>query len=143
MRTKIPIPKSLKPSQREMLAEEIIDFIVERSAAGRDKNNRKFKKYSAKYAELKGVDQDQVDLVLSGDMMEELKVLSHKAGEVVIGYDKDSDINGKVEGNVTGSYGQDSPNPKRARDFLGISNSDLNSLLEDGAYEESEYYDAE
>lgn len=135
MRTKIQIPKHLRPSQREMLGEEVVDFIINRSAAGIDKRGRKFKKYTESYAKHKGVDVTDVDLVLTGDMMDELKVLNHKNGEITIGYDKDSDINGKVEGNITGSYGKD-PNPKKSRDFLGITKQDLYSILQDDAYED-------
>lgn len=136
MREKISIPDHLKPSQRQMLAEEIIDYIVERSAAGKDKDGKRFKNYSKNYADMKGVDQDEVDLVLSGDMMEELQVLVHKRGEIIIGYEKGADINAKVEGNITGSYGQPEPNKKKARNFLGISKADLARILEDEEYEE-------
>lgn len=134
MRTKIQIPKHLKPSQRELLGEEIVDFIINRSAAGLDKNNRKFKKYSKAYADMKGVNEGDVDLVLTGEMMESLQLLNHRNGELMIGYDKEDDINAKAEGNITGSYGGD-PNPKKARDFLGITKKDLYSILKDEYYE--------
>ena len=138
MRTKIKIPEHLKPSQREMLGEEIVDFIINRSAAGKDKNGNKFPNYTKSYADKKGVDTDQVDLVLTGDMMDELEVLSHKKGELTIGYQKGADVNDKAEGNILGTYGQDKPNKKKARDFLGISKQDLADILSDDAYDSEE-----
>ena len=38
-------------------------------------------------------------------------------------------INGKVEGNVLGTYGQDSPISGKSRDFLGIKKEDLKTIL--------------
>jgi hypothetical protein len=127
MRTKVKIPKELGPEERQLIAQDIIDFIIERSSRGLDKNNKKFKKYTKQYADIKGVGTGEVDLVLSGDMMDELDLISHRSGEILIGYDRDSDINGKVEGNVKGTYGSDEP--KKPRDFLGISEKDLEKIL--------------
>lgn len=115
--------------QREVIAEEILDFIRDRTFAGMDKNGKQFKKYSAAYAKKKGVGVDDVNLVLSGEMMDELIMLSHKNGEITIGYEKGSDVNDKAEGNITGSYGRD-PNPKKARDYLGISRKDLMDIVD-------------
>jgi hypothetical protein len=129
IKEKILIPKKLKPAQREVIADEVIDFIRDRSFAGLDKNNKKFKKYSDQYAKKKGVGVDDVDLVLEGEMLDELMLLSHKAGEITIGYEKGSPVNDKAEGNILGSYGRD-PNPKKARDFLGISRKDLMDIVD-------------
>lgn len=125
----IPVPRKLRPNQREVIAEEIVDFIRDRSFAGLDKNNRKFKKYSDKYAERKGVSIDDVDLVLTGELMEKLQVLKTAPGEITIGYEKSDPVNAKAEGNILGSYGRD-PNPKKARDFLGITRKDLMSIVD-------------
>ena len=94
-----------------------------------DKRNRKFKKYSDSYAKKKGVGEDDVDLVLSGELMDKLKVLKTKPGEITIGYEKGDDVNDKAEGNILGSYGRD-PNPKKARDFLGLTRNDLMSIVD-------------
>lgn len=113
---------------REAIAEDIIDFIRDRSFAGMDKNNKKFVRYTEGYAEKKGVSRSDVDLVLRGEMMDELRLINHKPGELLIGYENGTTANAKAEGNITGSYGGD-PDPKKSRDFLGISKSDLTSIL--------------
>lgn len=129
IKTKIEIPKFLKPKERELLAESVIEFIRLRTLEGKDKNNRKFAKYSKAYAERKGVSRDSVDLFLSGELLEELKPLSHKSGEIVIGYDKGNDeLNGKAEGNILGTYGNSTPVTK-GRDYLGITKKDLSSIV--------------
>jgi len=135
-REKIKIPKTLKPKERVQIAEVVINHIINRTAAGQDRNNNDFPKYTAKYAEEKGVGVDDVDLILSGEMLEGIALLSHKPGEIVIGYDDPSDeLAGKVEGNRTGSYGGE-PNKSKARDFLGIASDDLEVLLD--AYQDDE-----
>jgi hypothetical protein len=132
-REKIKIPTSIKPRDRVRIAEVIIDHIINRSAAGLDRNNKKFKKYSKEYAEKKGVGLSDVDLILSGEMLEELELVSHKNGEIVIGYKDPSDeLAGKVEGNRIGSYGGE-PRQSKARDFLGLPMDELEILI--SAYE--------
>jgi hypothetical protein len=128
VKTVIKIPKEFKPAERLVIADEIIDFIRDRTASGLDKNNNKFKKYSKQYAKKKGVDIDDVDLILEGDMLDKLKPLKTSSGEIVIGYEKGDEVNGKAEGNILGSYGKE-PNKKKARDFLGISREDLADIL--------------
>lgn len=129
IREKIKIPKTIKPAQRQQIAQTIVEHIVNRSAAGYDKNNEKFVKYSEGYAKKKGVGRSEVDLILTGEMMESLQVLSTKSGEITIGFDKsDEELNGKAEGNILGSYGGD-PDPGKARDFLGISEDELDILI--------------
>lgn len=132
----IRIPKTLNKEQRELLAGDVIDFIVERTTNGIDKNGKDFPKYTKQYAKKKGVDQRAVDLVYSGEMLltDELKKISDRPGEIVIGYDgRKKKLNDKVEGNILGSYGGD-PDPKKARDFLGISRKDLMVIV--GKYED-------
>ena len=42
-RTRISIPKGYSPEERQVIAQEIIDFIIDRSQKkNKDKNNRKF-----------------------------------------------------------------------------------------------------
>lgn len=109
------------------IAEEVITFIQDRSASGLDKRNRPFKRYTDKYAAKKG--QDEVDLVLTGDMLDELTILEETVGKIVIGYEEDSDQNAKAEGNIIGSYGQPTGDKKKARDFLGITKADLMEII--------------
>lgn len=141
-REKIKIPTSIKPKDRVKIADVIVNLIINRTAAGLDKNNKQFPNYTKKYAENKGVDEGDVDLILDGEMLESLELVSHKNGEIVIGYKDPSDeLAGKVEGNRIGSYGG-KPNKKKARDFLGIARDDLeivlDSYLEDTPINESD-----
>ena len=120
----------MKPKEREAFAELVIEFIRNRTISGLDKNGKPFPEYTKQYAERKGVGRGDVDLVLSDEMLEALQVLAHKSGSIVIGYDKgDKALNGKVEGNVLGTYGQPKPIKGKKRDFLGISKQDLGQLL--------------
>lgn len=130
VREKIKIPTSIKPKDRVKISEVLINHIINRSAAGLDKNNKKFPKYTKEYAEIKGVGVTDVDLIMEGELLESIILLNHKAGEITIGFDKsDEELNGKAEGNILGSYGRD-PNPKKARDFLGVSSDELEILID-------------
>lgn len=129
-KVKIDIPKAYEPKERRVIGEEIIDYIIERTLKGKDKDNNKFKSYSKSYIKsldfkLGGKRRSPVNLKLSGDMLASIKVLSHKKGEVTVGFDKsDTENNGKAEGNILGTYGQKTSTGKK-RDFLGISDTDL------------------
>ena len=136
----------MKPKQRQAIALEVIDFIVERSKKGYDKNGKKFipaSGYSASYANSQdfknaGKSKGKINLTLSGEMLNSIEHLKDKAGEITIGFDKsDDELNGKAEGNILGSYGGD-PNPKKARDFLGIQEKDLNKILKNYVSDDSD-----
>ena len=132
MRTKILIPKTINPTKRVQIANAIITHIQDRTFAGLDKSNSPFPKYSKEYAAIKG--STDVDLVLSGEMMDSIKLLSSKSGELLIGFDKsDKALNGKAEGNIKGSYGG-VPDKDKARDFLGIDQDELDAIV--SAFEE-------
>lgn len=128
-RVRLEIPKQLKPVDREQVASEIIDFIIDRSKQGKNKNGRNFPKYTKEYAKFKGVSRDAVDLTLDDEMLNEMQLLSHKSGELLIGYERGSDENAKADGNIRGTYGKPSPIPGKARDFLGISKTQLQRIV--------------
>lgn len=113
---------------------EVIDFIVNRTEKGIDKNGEKFPKYSASYVNSNdfknaGKSKGKVNLTLSKEMLNSIELLSEKSGELVVGFDKgDKELNGKAEGNIVGSYGGE-PDPKKARDFLGIADKDLDRIV--------------
>lgn len=123
----------MTPQQRKELADLVIEHIYERTTEeGRDKNGKKFPSYSASY--IKSLDfanagkSSKVDLQLSGDMLASMQLLKTRPGELVIGYKAGDELNGRVEGNRLGSYGGD-PDPKKARDFLGIQPTKLRELI--------------
>ena len=137
----IPIPEDLGPDEREALGKDIVEFIRQRSERGIGVKetsggrfiNVPFPAYSKSY--LESLDfkvagkSKKVNLKLSGDMLIAMDVLKHKKGEIVIGFERGSDENDRAEGNILGTYGTDTPNPRRARNFLGISNPDLIDLI--------------
>jgi hypothetical protein len=126
-RTKVTISDSLKPKERIAISDAIIEYIKNRTMDGLDKNLEKFNKYTKSYAQFKGVGVNDVDLVLSSEMLSDLKLLSHKKGEVTIGFEKGSVSNGKADGNIRGTYGKPFP-VTQGRDFLGISSEELDAL---------------
>lgn len=131
----IPFPESIKNKrQQNQIADAIVTHIVGRTMAGLDKNDERFKKYSKKYAESKGVGVSEVDLLLSGEMLSELKALSVTSNGVEIGYKGSKELVGKVEGNILGTYGQPEPIPGKARDFLGIQPGEVDVII--SAYQE-------
>lgn len=130
MKFKLKISPSLKPKQRVELADAVIEYIKHRTMDGFDKNLDRFEPYTPTYAKFKGVNRNDVDLVFSSEMLEAMKTLSHKKGELTIGYEKGSRENGKAEGNIKGTYGKPFPVTK-GRDFLGINEDELSKIEEE------------
>lgn len=132
IRKEIILP-GLDDDETEMVAEEILNYIVERSKRGEGKDGKKFPGYSKSYMnsfEFKATGKtSKVNLTLSGEMLDSLEILEANAGKVVIGFDEDSDMNARAEGNILGTYGSSTPNKSKARDFLDISQKEIRNLL--------------
>lgn len=125
-KTRINIDDDLGPAERQEVAEDIIEFIRDRTQRGIGLDG-KFPGYTKQYAKKKG--QTNVDLTLSSEMLESIELLSHKKGSLLIGFKNNTTANAKAEGNQTGSYGR-SPNSSKARPFLGLSLEDLDRIME-------------
>ena len=134
---KIKIRKDLGPAQRIAVGREIIEHIKQRTAQGKAIDGKKWKGsagvYSKSYKESDDFKiagkSNKVNLDLSSEMMNSINVLSHSRGEVNIGYNKgDKELNGKVEGNRLGTYGNKSSIRGKKRDFLGIKRSSLTTI---------------
>jgi len=131
----VPFPESIRNKrQQNQIADAIVTHIVGRTMAGLDKDDKKFARYTKKYADSKGVGTSEVDLLLSGEMLSELKPLRVTADGVEIGYKGSKELVGKVEGNILGTYGQPEPIPGKARDFLGIDDDAVDVII--SAYQE-------
>lgn len=114
---------------------------MERTDQGKDVDGKPFPKYSDAYKnsldfKIAGK-SSKVDLQLSGDMLAALEIIKTDEDYVEIGI-KDSDVQGRAEGNIRGSYGKSRGNSSLARDFLGtsgftktkgISDEDLRKLV--------------
>lgn len=131
----VRIPDEFDFETRAAIGSDIVELIQRRTAQGKDKNNKNFPGYSEDYTEsfdfkLAGKSKGDVNLSLSGEMMNALTLLENTTGSLTIGIPTgDTFNNDKAEGNIKGSYGG-SPNPKKARDFMGISQSDLDTILQ-------------
>ena len=134
----IEIPKKYSPLERQAIAQDVIDFIIKRTRESKDKDNKSFPgKYSKEYIssadyKISGKPKSgkPINLSLTREMLNELSFLSQKSGEITVGYNKSDDaLNGKVEGNRLGTYGQSSTIPGKARDCLGITQKDLKTIL--------------
>lgn len=129
----VSVPDGYESEERRAIGEEIIQQIIERSKSGKDKNGIDFPKYSKSYMDsfdfkLAGKGK-KPNLTLSGEMLNALTVLDTGSGEITIGYrEADKFNNDKAEGNIKGSYGGE-PQASKARDFLGVSDSELSSIL--------------
>lgn len=130
----VKVSSKYEETERLAIGLEIIDRILERTAEGFDKKGKKFPGYSDKYIDsldfsLAGKTKT-VNLNLSGEMLGAIEVLDvDKNGEITIGIPADDTFNnGKAEGNIKGTYGQDKPIRGKKRDFMGISRKDLKEI---------------
>jgi len=130
----VDVPRNLSASEREAIADEVIDFIRERTKDGKSWRNREFAGYSDAYAKslnfkIAGKSKGDVNLTQSGDTLGALTLLDHKTGQLVIGFEKGSQENAIADGNIRGTYGKATQTgPKR--DFLGITKTDLSRILD-------------
>jgi hypothetical protein len=140
----VPVSRKYSSEERKAIAQDIVDFVVNRTKKGVDKNGaplpafsgkNKTGKYSTGYANsvdfrAAGKSPSKLNLMLSGDMLAAMRELKNKSTSTLlaIGYSKSDPEAGRVEGNVLGTYGQSKPVTK-GRDFLGISQKDLQKIL--------------
>ncbi len=130
---RIEIPEEIGPSDRQAIGDEMVSLMISNARDGKGvrwegdrARTRHFPAYTKEYEKFKG--QKNVDLTLSGDMLDALTVISHQKGSILIGFENGTKENDKAEGNITGSYGR-SPNPRKARNFLGLTASDIKSIV--------------
>jgi hypothetical protein len=141
IKTEVKLPKQFDEDDAKAIGEELINFIVERTKKGKGSDGASFPKYSDVYkksfeftAAGKG---NTVNLTLSGEMLDSLKVLEASQGKVVIGFDKDDEVNDRAEGNILGSYGGD-PDKEKARDFMALSQNEVDKIIKSLAIETEE-----
>lgn len=134
----INIPNGFKYEKKEQIAVRIVDFIKLRTLSGFDKDNRRFSSYTEEYAEKKGTGRRDVDLQLTGEMLDAMKIFKIGRNYIEIGYDGRSNQALKAEGNILGTYGQPLPIPGKARDFLGLTQKDLDAIIQEFSKDEDE-----
>jgi hypothetical protein len=139
----VKIPEEYTKIERQAIGQDIIDYIIERTQKGFDKNGHPFKGYSKSYREsldfkIAGKGKT-VDLTLTEEMLNELKIIKTKKGEIEIGYDgRKNSLNGKVEGNRLGTYGN-KKSVTKGRDFLGIKKTPLDKILREFPLDEDRF----
>jgi len=110
--------------QKSRFAREAIEVINQRTLDGKDVDESKFTPYSEAYAERKGVTPDSVDLFLSGDMLESLKLTKDTPHTVSFG----------IEGGDAAkkSYYHNTGTAKggKKREFFGITRSEAEKIAE-------------
>jgi hypothetical protein len=138
----IEIPEGYSASERRAIADELIDVMIDQAKSGRGialeepgiaDRRKRFPGYSETYVNsldfnIAGKSKGSVDLTLSGDMLGAIQLLDHEDGKLIIGFEPGSE-NDRAEGNILGTYGQDTPNPSKARNFLGVTRGELKQVL--------------
>lgn len=116
-------PRLSESAFKTLYAQRVIDFMVNRTKDGLDKNMKKFKTYSTSYKKSlvfqiykEGSD---VDLTLTGEMLESLRS-SNSRFTVTVFLDGQNNKD-KAQGHISGKYGKSKTNKKR--DFLGLTAS--------------------
>lgn len=133
IRTVVTLPDDFSADDAEEVGNNLIDFILERTAKGKGSDGQKFPKYEKSYYESPdfialGKSKNKVDLRFSSEMLDSLQVLSAKKGQVTIGFEEGDKINGRAEGNITGSYGKEA-NPDKARNFMELSDEEISKVI--------------
>lgn len=137
----VKIDPAYTAAEREAIAQDMIEMMRERakegmgvSKDGDSVRRKKFPGYSDSYAhsldfKIAGKKKGDVNLTLSGDMLGAMDLVKHKKGELVIGFEAGTQEAEIAEGNILGTYGQSTPNPSRARDFLGLTPREIAQVL--------------
>lgn len=133
-RFEIKIDPLYTAEERQAIAQDVVDYIRERTADGRGiGGKKKFAGYSESYAnslefKIAGKSKNDVNLTQSGDMLGAMDLLQESIGKLVIGFENGSQENAIADGNIRGTYGKDHQvGPKR--DFLGLTKAELSDIL--------------
>jgi len=120
------VDENYTPSEREEIAEQVIDEIVGRTLSGKDKNGRPLKALSADYAAFKkkAVGSGKANLKFSGEMLGALGFVRSTKGSITVGYSNknDPEQNAKAKGHISGDVAG------KPRDFLGLPQKHINSI---------------
>lgn len=130
----LKIPSDLTLDEISKLKKQVLRFIRKRTSEGKGKGGKSFPSYTEEYKrslDFKNAQKSasKVNLKLSGDMIAAMDILPSKKNEITYGFEKGTSENDRAEGNIIGSYGKKSADPKKARDFLGMTNEELALLV--------------
>jgi phage gpG-like protein len=113
---------------RLSIGQRAIELIRERTEQGLDKNGRPFAPYSDAYKDslafrAHGKSDGEVNMTLSGDMLGLLDIIEEGTTKLTFGWEDELE-NAKAWNHTTGDTV-----PKR--DFLGLTNDDINKLYDE------------
>lgn len=121
----IEVDESYNASEREAIAEDIVDKIVDNTLKGVDKNGKQFVELSKEYAAFKrkAVGSSKANLRLSSEMLGALKYIKSKSGKgrITVGYKGGTTQNAKAKNHRLGETV-----PKR--DFLGLPDKQVKRI---------------
>jgi hypothetical protein len=133
------IPKGYSVTARRELADFVISKIIERTENGIDRNGVAWPELSAKYKAYKiaASGNGEANLRLTGELHGDLEYKPSKssATKLVVGYKQGTESNSKAKGHITGDDGV-------KRDFLGLPESELQSIFETYAPDELDLLDS-
>lgn len=127
----INLPQNLNNLQREAIGLDVIDFIIERTKSGVDINHEPFADYKQSYKntfeyKIGHGGSSDVNLTLTGEMLETITLLSHGVGFIKLGF-SDADAAKKAKW-ISSPTGQKAGKQKPRR-FFGINDKDLNKII--------------
>lgn len=135
-RVKINISTKYPARVRRMIARDIIAYIIQRTRQGLGKDAKPWSGAAARYSKsyrnsqefnIGGKSAGLVNLTLSSEMLDSMEIKSDSAGSVTVGVGAGQE--GKAEGNIKGTYGQNSPIRGKRRNFLDLSQRELSAIL--------------
>lgn len=111
-------------SEKRAFAELAIDRINNRTLDGETVNGGKFKRYTKKYADFKGVTRDSVDMFLDGDMLDSIgrRTSKEKSSTVFIQIEKGLQTKKAFNHNTGDTL------PKRP--FFGLTDDEAKQIAE-------------
>jgi hypothetical protein len=128
--TQLEISINPKYNQRERkaIAQDVIDFMIDRTLKGKKSGGGSFPSYSKAYMKSDEFKRSgkgrKVNLKLSFDMLSSMELVKEESGKITVGYKKGNAEEGKAEGNIRGTYGKSSPIAGKARDFLQMNKTE-------------------
>ena len=134
-RLNVEVSNRYNSSEKMAIAQDIVDYLVERSRRGLGPGARPWSGKAGQYSEeyknsidfrISGKNPNRVDLTLSSEMLDSLRANLNR-GKIQI--DLEEEARAKAEGNIKGTYGKKSPIPGKQRNFLDLTSSELRNIL--------------
>lgn len=125
----VMLPKTVNdPKEKLALGEDIIKYIRERTRDGKNSSGGNFPKYSKSYRNSLDYKiahkSGSVNLTQTGDMLQDIEVLSISRDKMIIGFQNGSLSNDKADGHITGWQGRSDVK----RPFLGFEGGEKRVL---------------